>query len=215
MACIVRYLTHPQVIVDPFKPVPTWSLNDVGTRRVAALASSGALDGTRHVISSAETKAVETAAPLAAALGCQLEIRQAMHENDRSATGFLPADEFECVANQFFAKPDESVRGWETAKAAQSRIVQEVHDCLEESTLGDVLIVGHGGVGTLLFCHLSKLPISRKFDQGAGGGGCYFEFTAPRGTPLAGWSPLEDLIDQARNGQSAVAGRGMKRNIQP
>ena len=183
---IVRYLSHPQVLIDPAKPVPTWSLSEVGAKRVAVLAASSALSGTKHLISSSETKAIETATPLAEALDCRLMVREAMHENDRSATGFLPPDEFESVADQFFAHPHKSVRGWETAKAAQGRIVKEVHDCLKTCSFGDVLIVGHGGVGTLLFCHLSDAQISRKFDQGAGGGGCYFEFTAPYSKSLAG-----------------------------
>ncbi|NDR55323.1 histidine phosphatase family protein [Aliiruegeria sabulilitoris] len=194
MTQIVRYLSHPQVLIDPTKPVPSWSLNEQGSRRIAALAASNALLGTRHVISSAETKAIETATPLANALGCRLEIREAMHENDRSATGFLPPEEFEAVANQFFASPEESVRGWETAKQAQTRIVEEVRACLRARPEGDVLFVGHGGVGTLLFCYLSGLPISRKHDQVPGGGGCYFEFTGPQGKPNVCWKPLETLI---------------------
>jgi broad specificity phosphatase PhoE len=184
-------------MIDPAKPVRNWSLDERGHQRVTALAASDGLSGTRHVISSAETKALETAAPLAEALGCELVIREAMHENDRDATGYLPPDEFETVADQFFARPEESVRGWETAKAAQARIVREVRDCLEAYTRGDVLFVGHGGVGTLLFCHLSEVPISRNFDQGPGGGGCYFEFAAPHGKPIANWQPLENLIRKA------------------
>ena len=190
----IRYLTHPQVLIEPQKPVPDWSLNGLGKARVAALAASGALSGTRHVISSAEVKAVETATPLADALRCCLTIRPRMHENDRSATGFLPLKEFEQVAEQFFAHPDDSVRGWETATAAQERIVAEVRDCLHLCTSGNVLFVGHGGVGTLLFCALSGVAISRKHDQGAGGGGCYFTFTGPWGKPDAGWQPLENMI---------------------
>lgn len=37
-------------------------------------------------------------------------------ENDRSSTGFLPPEEFEVVADAFFAQPGVSVRGWETAQ---------------------------------------------------------------------------------------------------
>ncbi|MCP4070637.1 MAG: histidine phosphatase family protein [Hyphomicrobiales bacterium] len=166
----IRYLSHPQILIDPRKPVPNWSLNDLGKKRVANLAKSDALVGTLHVVSSAETKATETAFPLAEALGCAEEIRADMHENDRSATGFLPAKEFEIVANRFFANPDESVRGWETAASAQARIVKEVVTFLRKHPDGDILFVGHGGVGTLLYCHLSGVPISRKYDQVPGGG---------------------------------------------
>ena len=195
MTRTIRYLSHPQVKIDPAKDVPLWSLNDVGLARVNALAKSRALTGTRYVISSAETKAKETAAPLAKSLGLKMILRPKMHENDRSATGFLPPDTFEAVADQFFANPDQSVRGWETARAAQARIVAEVEDCLRVYPQGDVLFVGHGAVGTLLYCHLCDLAISRGYDQGPGGGGCYFEFADPGGMPATGWQALETLLD--------------------
>jgi broad specificity phosphatase PhoE len=194
MTQVVRYLTHPQVVIDPRTPISDWSLSHTGRARVLALAGSRALAGTRHVVSSAETKAIETATPLAAALGCRLLIREAMHENDRSATGFLTPREFEAVADRFFAEPDTSIRGWETARAAQRRIVAEVEASLADCDDGDVLLVGHGAVGTLLFCHLSGLPIDRAHDQRPGGG-CFFEFMAPRGVPRSPWRPLESLID--------------------
>ena len=194
MAQTVRYLTHPQVLIDPAKPIPDWSLNAIGVARVAALAADpGALAQTRRVISSNEAKALETARPLAKALGAALEIRAAMHENDRSATGFLPPAEFEAVADQFFAHPAESVRGWETAQNAQTRILREVEACLAEPGAGDVLFVGHGGVGTLLFCALSGLPISRVHDHGPGGGGCWFAFDLLDRKPQQGWQAMELL----------------------
>lgn len=197
MSGIARYLTHPQVLIDPAKDVPLWSLNPVGNARVAALASDlGLLSDTRRVISSDEIKALETARPLAVALGVELEIRPRMHENDRSATGFLPPEEFEDVANQFFANPSTSIRGWETAQDAQKRIMGEVDACLAAPTDGDVLFVGHGGVGTLLFCALSGNPIDRRFDQGPGGGGYWFQFDIERRKPLRGWQPMERLSGQ-------------------
>ena len=191
---MVRYLTHPEVVIDPAIEVPLWGLSPKGKARVAALAQSGALTGTTRVISSGETKAIETATPLAKALGCEVEIRDAMHENDRRATGFLQKDEFEAVADQFFARPDESVRGWETARSAQARICREVDACLKDHVSGDILFVGHGGVGTLLYCALNGYEISRSHDQGGGGGGCYFAFDFADRKPITGWQPLEHLF---------------------
>ncbi|MFC0220427.1 histidine phosphatase family protein [Pseudochelatococcus lubricantis] len=194
MSRIARYLTHPQVLIDPAREVPRWSLSDVGRARVSALASRpGLLSETRRVISSDETKALETACPLARALGVEVEVRPRMHENDRSATGFLPPHEFEKVADEFFANPSRSVRGWEAAEDAQKRIVDEVDTCLRGGTDGDVLFVGHGGVGTLLFCALSGNRIDRRFDQGPGGGGCWFAFGIEHRKPTHGWQPMEML----------------------
>lgn len=189
----IRYLSHPEVAVDPATPVPDWSLSATGHQRVQGLTGAAALERTAVVISSAERKALDTAKPLAEALSCPLEIRPRMHENDRSATGFLPPQEFEQVADQFFAQPDTSIRGWETARDAQARIVQEIADCLRQHPEGDLLFTGHGGVGTLLYCHLAGLQISRGHDQLAGGG-CYLEW--PRAQPglIRGWQRLEQLI---------------------
>jgi broad specificity phosphatase PhoE len=189
----LRYLTHPQVRIDPATDVRRWSLNETGAARVAALARNpGRLRGTTRVISSDETKALETARPLAEALGATLEIRPLMHENDRSATGFLPPPEFEQVADAFFAQPDASVRGWETARAAQTRILSEVAAALTTPDRGAVLFVGHGAVGTLLWCALTAAPIDRRHDQGPGGGGCWFEWTEG-GKPETGWRGMEGL----------------------
>lgn len=194
MTRTLRYLSHPQVLIDPAQEVTRWSLNAIGAARVEALAARlGRLAGTTRVISSAETKALETARPLAAALGAPLEIRPLMHENDRSATGFLPPEEFERVADAFFADPSQSVRGWETAIAAQQRIMAEVDACLMGEDTGDILFVGHGAVGTLLFCALSRIRIDRRHDQGPGGGGCWFEFDTAGRVPVQGWQPMETL----------------------
>jgi broad specificity phosphatase PhoE len=192
MTNVVRYLTHPQVNIDPSIAVPHWGLSEIGKARTRAVTTTGLLSGTTQVISSGERKAIETAEIIAAKLGVDVEVREAMHENDRSATGFLVPDEFETVANQFFGQPQISVRGWERAVDAQSRIVREVEQVLARNTPGDVLLVGHGGVGTLLYCHYSGLEIARVHDQLAGGG-CFFAFRLHDRRVLHAWRRLEEL----------------------
>lgn len=194
MPRLARYLTHPDVQIDPLVEIGSWSLNERGASRVAALVQElGALKDTKHVFSSAETKALETATPLASALGASVKVRTGMHENDRSSTGFLPPEEFETVADRFFAEPSASVRGWETAADAQHRIMKETFSCLAEAKDGDVLIVGHGAVGTLLFCALAGQQIDRRFHQGSSGGGCWFEFDIDHPIPSRGWRLMESL----------------------
>jgi hypothetical protein len=142
MTSLVRYLTHPQVKIDPAVPVLSWGLNDVGRARTEALANTGKLVGVTQVISSGERKAIETAEIIAAKLDIDIEVREAMHENDRSATGFLVPDEFEAVTDQFFMQPFVSIRGWERAIDAQSRVVREVEPVLARNRSGDVIFVG-------------------------------------------------------------------------
>lgn len=188
---VARYLSHPQVHMDPAVPVAEWGLSALGRRRVETLRDAGWLAGTTQIVSSAERKAVETAEPIAEALGIAVEIRMAMHENDRSATGYLSPDVFEQVADRFFAEPHRSIRGWERAIDAQNRIVCEVETVLDRDRPGDVLFVGHGGVGTLLICQLAGYPIARSRDQ-ASGGGNYFSFHGAHRRLLHPWRPMEE-----------------------
>ena len=192
MTSIIRYLTHPQVNVDPAIPVPSWGLSEVGRARTEAVAGTGPLSATTQIVSSRERKAIETAEIIAAKLNVDVELREAMHENDRSATGFLIPDEFEAVAHQFFAQPRTSIRGWERAIDAQLRIVREVEHVLARNRPGDVLFVGHGGVGTLLYCHYSGFAIDRAYDQPAGGGH-FFALTKDDRRVQHSWYRLEDL----------------------
>jgi broad specificity phosphatase PhoE len=192
MTCLIRYLTHPQVEIDPAIPVPSWGLSAVGRTRTETLANAGWLFGTTQIISSGERKAVETAEIIARKLNIAVEVREAMHENDRSATGFLPADEFEAMADQFFSQPSASIKGWERAIDAQLRIVREVERVLACNRAGDVLFVGHGAVGTLLFCHYAGVAIDRTHDQPAGGGH-YFAFIKDGRRVLHPWRRMEDL----------------------
>lgn len=168
------YASHPEVAIDPDVPVPEWGLSAVGRERAHDLARRvvTGLPRLGRIVSSAEDKAVETAAVVADVAGVAVEVRPATHENDRSATGFLPPDAFEAHADAFFARPDESVAGWETATAAQARIVAALADLVgpgAERPDEDVLVVGHGAVGTLWACHLAGVPIDRGEDQRGSG----------------------------------------------
>lgn len=117
------------------------------------------------VWASTETKAIEAAGILAAAIGCGVGVDAALGENDRRSTGFLPPFEFEHVADGFFAEPQISVRGWERAVDAQRRVLGATRAIVGRHRKGDLAIVAHGAVGTLLFCALSDRPISRSLDQ--------------------------------------------------
>jgi broad specificity phosphatase PhoE len=191
VSAIVRYLTHPQVNIDPSVPVPKWGLSPEGRARTLRLAREGRfLRALVLIVSSGETKAIETSEILAAHCNARMIIREAMHENDRSSTGFLPPPAFEVMANRFFANPDVAVEGWEPARTAQARIVTETKRVLADAPSGDVLLVGHGGVGTLLRCHILGQPIARDRDQ-PGGGGNLHAFTRDNWRELHGWRALE------------------------
>ncbi len=190
MTSRVIYLTHGDVVVDASVPVPEWGLSARGRARHATFAQDSELNTIRSIFSSTERKAVEAAQPVATRLGLPVLQRTSLGENDRSATGYLPESEFWPVVSAFFSEPDRAVRGWERARDAQARIVQAVRDCIAEASMGDVLIVAHGGVGTLLRCYLSDCEISQTAGQPHPGGGCWYEFTRDMQSAPSAWRAI-------------------------
>ena len=185
------YVTHPQVAIDPTVPVPDWGLSALGRERAEAAARQPWVRELARVVTSEERKARDTAAILAGAAEVEPEVWPDLHENDRSATGYLPPSEFEAAADAFFARPAESFRGWETAEAAQARILKAVRAVLHGHPADRPLaIVGHGAVGTLLWLALGGRPISRDADQ-PNGGGNLFVFDLRDRRPLSGWMAFE------------------------
>ena len=163
----VYFITHPDVLIDPAVPVPDWPLSPRGRSRMTSALALSWMHSVRAVWCSTERKARDGAEILASHLGFAVAELAELGENDRSATGYLPRAEFEAVADLFFARPNESVRGWERAVDAQRRIIEGVDRVLAATAgcRGDIAIVGHGGVGTLLFCHLrggARRPIAAK-----------------------------------------------------
>ncbi|MGC4409818.1 histidine phosphatase family protein [Rhizobium rosettiformans] len=185
------YITHPQVQIDSSVPVPDWGLSAVGRARAETCARQPWVQRLTRIISSGERKAIETAEILAATAGLRIEIDPSTHENDRSATGFLQPSDFEKAADWFFAHPEESYRGWERATDAQARIVGAVNAILATHDANKpIAFIGHGGVGTLLKCHMSATPISRQRDQ-PGGGGNLFCFSLADRRISCDWTAME------------------------
>jgi broad specificity phosphatase PhoE len=190
---ILRFVTHPEVLVDPNMPVPKWGLSEIGRSRALAMLAQPWISDIARIVSSGETKALETAAAVADHLGIGFEIVEALHENDRSATGFVPPDQFEILANEFFARPAESVQGWERATDAQARVMNELNPLIAnlrvERLGGDTLVVGHGGVGTLAYCALAGHAIDRRYDQP--GQGHYWSYDAAASSMLHHWRRID------------------------
>jgi broad specificity phosphatase PhoE len=187
MICFV--VAHPEIIVDPAVPVPKWSLSDVGIARMRAFARRPVAQAISAIWSSDEVKAIEAAGLLAAPLGLGVAIHPGLAEIDRSGTGYLPHDEHFAVADQAFAHPHDSIRGWERIADAQRRIVAATEAILAGHTGGDLALVCHGGVATLLRCHLLGVPISRALDQPSAG--CVWRFDIVTRQVLTEWERIE------------------------
>ena len=181
---MIVYASHPEVVIDPSVAVPRWHLSDRGIARMRAFVAG--LAQPCSVWASTEAKAIEAAGIVAARFGLGVRVHAGLDENDRSATGYLPPDAFQAAADRFFAEPTRSHRGWERAIDAQARVVA-AWDAILAATARPV-IVGHGGTGTLLWCHLSGRPINRRYD--APGQGCYWTFDRISTQVSEGWQAM-------------------------
>jgi broad specificity phosphatase PhoE len=187
----VFFITHPEIVVDSLIPVPQWRLSPRGVARVQRMLEQAWVAEIGYIVTSEERKAVDTAELLAGHLALSYVTRADLGENDRSATGYLPREEFEATADLFFAHPDQSVRGWEPAHNAQARIVGAIDGILEGAPPVNMAVIAHGGVGALLLCRLKGVPISRAEDQPGKGGGNFFVFRRDDRALLQGWRPID------------------------
>ncbi len=188
------FISHPNVVISKDVPVPRWPLSDLGRQRMRVGLAQPWIGLVAAIYSSTEQKAIDAAEILAQHLNLGYLQVEELGENDRTATGFLPADAFEAMADAFFAHPDQSVRGWERASDAQARILHAVTTiAAHDTTDGAIAIVSHGAVGTLLYCALTGKPISRAWDQPPTGGGNFFAFHLAPPVVHGHWQPLDEL----------------------
>lgn len=188
----VFFLTHPEVVIDPAVPIPRWPLSEVGRRRMARFVEQMAQRPLAAVYSSDEQKALDGAQMVASALGAPHRIDVELGENDRTSTGYLPPPQFWEVVAEFFARPEDSVRGWERACDAQARIVRAVTRAVVEAPDGDLLIVSHGGVGALLTAWLADVEIGQEDRPAHPGGGCWLEIDRATLAITRTWQAIAD-----------------------
>ena len=214
---LVYYISHPDVVKDPAVAVPRWPLSARGRARMTALLARSWVASLGAVYCSDEQKALDGAAILAGHLGLTPVVVPALGEVDRSSTGWLPEEEHAAAARRLFAQPEESVRGWETAAAAQGRIVAAIGAIVsrageqggggageQEADVDETFspapllprspalaVVAHGAVGTFYLCHLKGVPISMSEAQRGRDGGYYYCFDAATGRLIHDWTRIE------------------------
>ena len=189
------FVTHSEVVIDPDQAITDWPLSAAGRARMVQFAQTLAAGPVPivGVWSSDERKARDGAEIIAAHIGLDPRVEQDLHENDRSATGYIAPPEFWEVVAQFFARPDESVRGWETARHAQARIVQSLERVLATETApGLIVVVAHGGVGQLLTAYLQGVEIGQEDRPCNPGGGCWIAIDRHDRRLAGPWRDIED-----------------------
>ena len=94
-------------------------LSQLGADHMVRFAASPVLGARDGHLQQRRTQSGRYRAHPLRAKGNTLQRGGSLHENDRSATGYLPPNQFEAMADRFFAEPQASVLGWERAVDAQ------------------------------------------------------------------------------------------------
>lgn len=133
-----------------------WSLSEDGRQRSVDLARSLAGYAPAVIVSSHEPKAAETAMVIAARLDRPHVLADDLHEHERANVPLMEAAEFHAAVAAMFAAPDDLVLGQETARQAQQRFAQAVDRVLAAHPEGNMVIVAHGTVISLLLAQRSR-----------------------------------------------------------
>ena len=125
-------------------------LTHVGRRQAAALASWLAGEPIDHVVSSPLRRAVETATPLASALGLEVELVEGIAEWDRESDSYIPVEELRAAKDErwqlMVEERWEEMEGGVDPVAFCAAVTAATEDVIARFPSRRVVAVCHGGV---------------------------------------------------------------------
>jgi broad specificity phosphatase PhoE len=139
-------------------PASQWHLSAEGRRRCETLAIRLAPYDLGVLVASEEPKAIETGQIVAEILGLPLEMAAGLHEHERGVvTEVGNQGKFRAQVVRLLERPDELVMGHETANQAHARFTAAVARVVGQHPAGNLAVVSHGTVMTLLITRANKL----------------------------------------------------------
>jgi len=136
-------------------PARKWKLSEIGRERARKLADPLRSYHPDVIISSVESKAIETAEIVAEKLVLAVYVVEGLHEHDRGNVAFLSKDDFQKAVQEFFSKPTELVFGNETANQSYERFNRAILAVLNSYQEKTIIVVAHGTVISLFVSRLT------------------------------------------------------------
>jgi len=164
------FITHPSVVIDEFTPIDQWNLSEEGIEQAQRLSSLQELSKFDTLYSSPEPKSVTVALMLSDYYHKLLPIdHKVVGLKEIHGRRFIPPEIFKEATKMWFDNPTQNPNGWESLKEAQKRIVFTIENIMSKEKDNTVVIVGHGGTGTLLKCSIKKVKPVIEEDQSSQG----------------------------------------------
>lgn len=189
------FSTHSDVEIVKDIPIENWHLSEKGKERFKLFLQQPWLSSIDTIYCSSEQKALDGAKIVSEHLNKPYTEVSSIGEFDRSSTGYQPKEIFVENVKLFFGSPDISILGWETAQHTQDRIVKSFDEIINSNDDKNILIVAHGGVGSLYLAYLLNEPINIKWNQPGNGGGNYFVVDLETRKVIQQWQPI-DIINK-------------------
>lgn len=129
-------------------------LTDLGLEQAARVGERLKIEPISHIVSSSMQRAAQTAAPLAEALGLQVELRDDLRELDEHRGEYIPAEEMKMTdefMDAFKEDPLLVFGGKEQHETMKVMITAAIDEIVAQHRGGTVAVFCHGGViGTYL-----------------------------------------------------------------
>jgi 2,3-bisphosphoglycerate-dependent phosphoglycerate mutase len=125
------------------------ALTALGREQAARLAAWLAFEPIDRVLSSPQRRAIETAGPIAAAHGLDVEVVQGLVEYDASSDSYIPMEELRATNDPHLQAMYEGrweEFGAESAATFRTRIAATLDDVITQNPGRRVVAVCHGGV---------------------------------------------------------------------
>ena len=146
-------ITHAHTQVDPATDAVTWRLSAAGESQATALAEQPFWATVDRILLSSEAKTRLTVAPVLAQRS--LPIMADARFDEAARPGWC--DDYAARVAAFFAEPETSAGGWETANSALARFLEAIEADVPAAGSEHVALVAHGLVLSLYRAHLLGL----------------------------------------------------------
>jgi broad specificity phosphatase PhoE len=148
-------IKHALPIIDPQAPSKTWLLSEEGQNTTTTFARTLKDYQPRHIFSSPEPKALETALTIANVFHIPFEIVNDLHEHHRANEPYdHDRTTFINKIKAFFENPNQLVYGEETAEQARTRFHVGLLSAWRKHREENIAVVSHGTVISLFVAHL-------------------------------------------------------------
>lgn len=179
------YVTHPSVELDKNKLPHEWGLSDKGFDQAKILIELPFWQEVDVIYSSVEPKATQVAKLASEKYNLPWFQEKDLGEADRTATPFLPLEEYMSAIQEAYLNPDSNIKGWESHHQMMKRNASVLEKIKMDNKGKTVVIVGHGGAGTTIKCFIKG--IEPQFSEDPKQTGCIFIADLGTNTIIQDW----------------------------